>query len=104
MVENASLKLYQNRPGPEQGECCLKKGEKKCLTLFWYSPTDMENMRPEKITDIGYIHNSTVYLQFSACKNCRYISRFTKTFDHLNQQLADIWFFGKIYQNENILK
>jgi hypothetical protein len=39
MVENGSLKLYQNRPGPEQGECCLKKGEKKCLTFFWYSPT-----------------------------------------------------------------
>jgi hypothetical protein len=25
-------------------------------------PTDMENMPPEKITDIGYIHNSMVYL------------------------------------------
>jgi hypothetical protein len=36
------------------------------------SPTDMENTPPEKITDIGYIHNSNVYLKYSAYKNYRY--------------------------------
>jgi hypothetical protein len=32
----------------------------------------MENMPPEKITDIGYIYNYNVYLKYSAYKNCRY--------------------------------
>ena len=37
MVGTGSLKLYQNRPGPAQGKCCLKKAENFGLTLFWYS-------------------------------------------------------------------
>jgi hypothetical protein len=36
------------------------------------TPTDMENMPPEKITDIGYIHNSNAYLKYTAYKNFRY--------------------------------
>jgi hypothetical protein len=39
MVETGSLKLFQNRPGPAQGKCCLKNVENFGLTLFWYSPT-----------------------------------------------------------------
>src|SRR5210317_1072989 len=39
MVETGSLKLYQNRPGPVQGKCCLKNVKNFGLTLFWYSPT-----------------------------------------------------------------
>jgi len=39
MAESGSLKLYQNRPGPVQRKCCLKKVENIGLTLFWYSPT-----------------------------------------------------------------
>jgi hypothetical protein len=35
-------------------------------------PTDMENMPPEKITDIGYIRNSNVYFEYTAYKNWRY--------------------------------
>jgi len=36
------------------------------------SPTDMENTPPEKITDIGHIHNPNLYFEYSAYKNCRY--------------------------------
>jgi len=35
-VKTGSIKLYKNRPGPEQGECCLKNVEIFDLTLFWY--------------------------------------------------------------------
>jgi hypothetical protein len=46
--------------------------KKYSLSKLHVSPTDMENMPPEKITDIGYIHNPNVYLKYSAYKNCRY--------------------------------
>jgi hypothetical protein len=36
------------------------------------APTDMENTPPEKITDIGHIHNPNLYFEYSAYKNCRY--------------------------------
>jgi hypothetical protein len=39
MAETGSLKLFENRPGPVQGKCCLKNVEDFDLTLFWYSPT-----------------------------------------------------------------
>ena len=39
MAETGTLKIYQNRPGPVQGKCCLENMENFCLTLFWYSPT-----------------------------------------------------------------
>ena len=42
MVETGSLKLFQNRPGPAQGKCCLKYVENFGLTLFWYSPTYLQ--------------------------------------------------------------
>jgi hypothetical protein len=57
MVETGSLKLYQNRPGPAQGKCCLKNVENFDLILFWYSPTDRQNTPPEKIADIQNIYN-----------------------------------------------
>jgi hypothetical protein len=49
MVETGSIKLYQNRPGPVQGKCCLKNVENFCLTLFWYSPTN-RNCRQNSYT------------------------------------------------------
>jgi hypothetical protein len=51
-------------------------------STFHITPTDMENMPPKKITDIGYIHNSNVYLKYSAYKNCRYQIYF-KAFTYL---------------------
>jgi len=31
----------QKKPAQSwQAECCQKKSEKKCLTIFWYSPTN----------------------------------------------------------------
>jgi len=51
MVETGSLKLFQNRPGPAQGKCCLKYVENFGLTLFWYSPT---NRNSAQIADINY--------------------------------------------------
>jgi hypothetical protein len=39
MAKTGSIKIYQNRPGPVQGKCCLKNVENFDLTLFWYSQT-----------------------------------------------------------------
>jgi len=52
MVETGSLKRFQNRPGPVQEKCCLKKGEIFGLTLFWYSPTYLKKFGSIKTCDI----------------------------------------------------
>ena len=45
MDENGSLKLYQNRLGPEQGECCLKKVEKKWTCASSRLDNDVDSLR-----------------------------------------------------------
>jgi hypothetical protein len=44
----------------------LNIGNENAPLKLQITPTDMENMPPEKITDIGYIHNSNVYLKYFA--------------------------------------
>jgi hypothetical protein len=66
MVETGSLKLYQNRPGPVQGKCCLKNVKNFGLTLFWYSPT---NRKLASIADINYKNQVSCVLIFSDIVN-----------------------------------
>ena len=65
MVETGSLKLYQNRPGPVQGKCCLKNAENFGLTLFWYSPTYRQNWPASRSCDIFAYHKFPVLVIFS---------------------------------------
>ena len=60
MADTGSLKLYQNRPGPAQGKCCLKNVENFCLTLFWYSPTNQRFSKSPKNCDIIFFECDTV--------------------------------------------
>ena len=63
MVETGSLKLFQNRPGPVQGKCCLKNVENFDLTLFWYSPTYQQNWILQKPAIFDLNHNSEGWIR-----------------------------------------
>ena len=75
MVETGLLKLFQSRPGPAQGECCLENVMNFDLTLFWYSPTNLYSLEIISDCDIVLISQVKNFPTIVAFRDCIFVMR-----------------------------